>query len=184
MSLPNDRIPSSPSLFRPSPALGFDLMRAYLGVALFVRGILFISHPGRMLEYVSDADSWFLPYAITHYVTMAHLGGGVLLALGLATRLGALVQIPVLCGAVFFVHSTDGLLSAGQSLELSALVLMLLSACLVVGAGPLSVDAWLSQRGGLLGDDEPSDLMKPTTSASANGMLVTATAAGRTSASN
>jgi uncharacterized membrane protein YphA (DoxX/SURF4 family) len=86
----------------------------------------------------------------------------VLLAVGLATRLAALAQLPVLFGAVFMVHSTDSLLTAGQSLEFSALVLMLLVVYLFVGAGPLSVDAWLGDRVSLLGSESRVHLRPAT----------------------
>jgi putative oxidoreductase len=151
-----------PHLVRPGPTLGFDLVRAYLGVGLFVRGVLFVSRPELVLGYMSTSESWFVPYAIAHYVAIAHLGGGVLLAVGLATRLAALAQLPVLFGAVFMVHSTESLLTAGQSLEFSALVLMLLVVYLVVGAGPLSVDAWLGDRVSLLGSENRQHLQPAT----------------------
>jgi len=151
-----------PHLVRPGPTLGFDLVRAYLGVGLFVRGVLFVSRPELVLGYMSTSESWFIPYAVAHYVAIAHLGGGVLLAVGLATRLAALAQLPVLFGAVFMVHSTESLLTAGQSLEFSALVLMLLVVYLVVGAGPLSVDAWLGDRVSLLGSESRLHLQPAT----------------------
>jgi len=69
-----------------------------------------------------------------------------LLALGLGTRLAAAVQIPPLLGAVLFVHAHEGLLTAGQSLEFAALVLAMLSAFAVFGAGHLSLDSWLAKR--------------------------------------
>jgi putative oxidoreductase len=149
-------------LMRPGPTLGFDLVRAYLGIGLFIRGVLFVSRPELVLNYLSTTDSWFVPYAIAHYVALAHLGGGVLLAIGLATRLAALVQLPVLFGAVFLVHSGESLLTSGQSLEFSALVLMLLLVYLAVGAGPLSVDAWLGDRVSLLGNED-RHYVRPTT---------------------
>jgi uncharacterized membrane protein YphA (DoxX/SURF4 family) len=45
-----------------------------------------------------------------------------------------------LLGAVFLVHWGDGLLREGQSLELAGLVLAMLVAYTVFGAGPLSLD--------------------------------------------
>jgi putative oxidoreductase len=132
-----------PKLVRPGPALGYDLMRAYLGIGLFVRGILFITQPELVLGYLQDIDSWFLPYAVAHFVAISHLCGGVMLALGLATRLAAGLQVPILFGAVFLVHSESGLLNAGQSLEFSGLVLALLLVYLTFGSGTLSLDAFL-----------------------------------------
>ncbi len=129
---------------RPGPALGYDLVRAYLGVGLFVRGILFVSQPELVLGYLQDMGNWFLPYALVHFVAVAHLCGGVMLGLGLATRLAAALQVPILFGAVFLVHSQAGLLNVGQSLEFSGLVLALLLVYLTFGSGKLSVDAFLA----------------------------------------
>ena len=130
------------------PSIGFDLLRIYLGVALFVRGALFVANPERVLSLVGSTGDWFVPLLVAHYVGIAHLGGGILLTLGLATRIAALVQVPVLVGAVFLVHWGDGLLRAGQSLELAALVLAMLVTYAVFGAGPLSVDhRMLAARG-------------------------------------
>lgn len=122
------------------PSLGFDLLRVYLGVALFVRGALFIANPDRLMGLVGKSGDWFVPLLVAHYVGVAHLGGGILLALGLATRIAALAQIPILLGAVFLVHWGDGLLRGGQSLELAGLVLAMLVTYAVFGGGPLSVD--------------------------------------------
>src|SRR3954462_6341274 len=94
-----------PRTLRPGPALGYDLMRAYLGIGLFVRGVLFVSQPELVLGYLQDIHSWFLPYAIVHFVAIAHLGGGLMLATGLCTRLAAALQVPILFGAVFLVHA-------------------------------------------------------------------------------
>jgi putative oxidoreductase len=133
------------SVVRPGPALGYDLMRAYLGIGLVVRGILFVSRPELALGYLQDIHSWFLPYALAHFIAVAHLCGGVMLTLGLATRLAAALQVPILIGAVFLVHSQSGLLDVGQSLEFSSLVLVLLLVYLTFGSGQLSADAFLAQ---------------------------------------
>jgi uncharacterized membrane protein YphA (DoxX/SURF4 family) len=128
------------------PSLGLDVVRIYLGIGLMVRGALFISNPEVLISFLKHTNSWFLPLAVSQYVVAAHLCGGILLALGLGTRLAAVVQIPPLIGAVLFVHLHDGLLTAGQSLEFSALVLAMLSAVSVFGAGRLSLDSWLAVR--------------------------------------
>src|SRR5688572_13315728 len=132
-----------PVVLRPGPALGYDLMRAYLGIGLFVRGVLFISQPELVLGYLQDLHNWFLPYALVHFIAVAHLCGGLMLALRLATRLAAALQVPILFGAVFLVHSQGGLLNVGQSLEFSGLVLALLLVYLTFGSGQLSADAFL-----------------------------------------
>jgi uncharacterized membrane protein YphA (DoxX/SURF4 family) len=134
-----------PRWLRPGPALGYDLVRAYLGVGLFVRGVLFVSQPELVLGYLQDIHGWFLPYALVHFIAIAHLCGGLMLALGILTRVAAAIQIPILFGAVFFVHSSTGLLNPGQSLEFSGLVLALLLVYLTFGSGELSVDVLLHE---------------------------------------
>lgn len=140
---------------RAQPQLGLDLLRIYLGIALFVRGILFLSDTSRLSQMVSG--SWFTSYALAHAVVMAHLAGGLMLAVGCYTRLAAAVQIPLLAGAVFLVHLREGLLGPSDSLELSALVLVALVVYAIFGSGPLSLDHYL---------DRPS-LERPTTGAGA-----------------
>lgn len=128
------------------PSVGLDVIRIYLGVGLMVRGALFISRPDVLIDFLNRSNSWFVPLAISQYVVAAHLCGGILLALGLGTRLAAVVQIPPLLGAVLTVHLGEGLLSAGQSLEFAALVLAMLGVFSIFGAGRVSVDAWMAKR--------------------------------------
>lgn len=127
--------------------VAFDLIRIYLGIGLFVRGWLFISDSSSIVNLLADSGNpTFGSAAVVHFVALAHFGGGLLLAAGLLTRIAALVQIPVLAGAVFLVHLNDGLLAAGQSLEFSALVLFLLVLIFFHGSGRLSLDYYLFER--------------------------------------
>jgi uncharacterized membrane protein YphA (DoxX/SURF4 family) len=123
--------------------LWLDCVRIYLGLGLFARGLLLIYNV-RTDFFVNllsrSGEPWLLSAMLLHYVALAHFVGGALLALGFLTRLSALVQIPVLAGAVFIVHRQDGLFALGQSLEFSALVLFLLCIIFVNGAGRLSLD--------------------------------------------
>ena len=122
--------------------LGFAFLRAYLGAALFVRGILFVSNRDTIVSWTLEVDSeWFFSTMAAHYVVGVHIVGGALLALGLLTRLAAVAQIPPLVVAVFVVHLPQGLLQPDQSLELSALVLVMLCVYAVWGSGHFSVDA-------------------------------------------
>jgi uncharacterized membrane protein YphA (DoxX/SURF4 family) len=144
------------------PSVGLDLIRIYLGVGLLVRGALFIGRPDILVEFLKRTHSWFIPLAAAQYVVAAHLCGGILLALGLGTRVAAAVQIPPLLGAVLFVHIGEGLLTAGQSLEFAALVLVMLVAFSVFGAGHLSLDAWIAKRNA---EDQHLDEVVPTAEA-------------------
>ena len=120
-----------------------DCIRIYLGLGLLARGLLLITNtsPGYIVDFFQRAgQSWLATGFLMHYVMIAHFVGGLLLTIGFLTRIAALVQIPVLLGAVFFVHRQDGLFAMGQSLEFSALVLFLLVMFAISGAGKLSLD--------------------------------------------
>ncbi len=60
---------------------------------------------------------------IYQYVTMVHLGGGLLIIFGLLTRIAVAVQIPILMGAVavnfLFVMNSQNLIEASVVLLLS-----------------------------------------------------------------
>src|SRR3954467_8182094 len=120
-----------------------DVVRIYLGLGLLARGLLLITNTstGYFVDMLARAgQSWLTNGMLLHYVMIAHFVGGALLTLGFLTRLAALVQIPILAGAVFFVHRQDGLFALGQNLEFSALVLFLLAMFAICGAGRFSLD--------------------------------------------
>lgn len=119
--------------------LVLDALRVYLGTGLFFRGLaLLVTDTG--LQQLAGSSGLGLS-GLTVYVTTAHIVGGALLVVGLYTRLAALIQLPILAGAVVVVHWQDGLLSANQSLEFSALVLFLLVLVCTFGSGRWSLDA-------------------------------------------
>lgn len=128
----------------------FDLIRIYLGLALFVRGLYFFLPAGRevLIGFLDTMGTtgWLSAVLWSHYVILAHLCGGFFLAIGLLTRLSALLQIPILVGAVFFVHIQEGLFTMGQSLELALLVLFLLVIIFVRGPGVWSLDHHLLHK--------------------------------------
>lgn len=126
--------------------LVLDMIRVYLGAGLFFRGLALLFTRGGLEQIVGTVAPDVSLSGIAFYVTAAHLAGGALLLIGLYTRLAALVQLPILVGAVFLVHWQDGLLSADQSFEFSALVLFLLVLVGIFGGGRWSLDAWWLDR--------------------------------------
>lgn len=125
-----------------------DFIRMLLGLFLFLKGIEFINHMETLTALM--AKSSFLGSLslglLAHYVVFAHLLGGAMIAVGLLTRLAALVQIPILLGAVLFVNSSAGILAPHHELWLSILVLVLLIAFLVGGSGPISMDEQMKRQ--------------------------------------
>ncbi len=122
--------------------IAYALIRIYIGVALFVRGAILMANPDAIVALVSD-DKLHMWYS---YITIGHLLGGFLLALGLFVRLGALLQIPILVGAVLISRPEQGLMMGGQSFELASLVLFLLFVIFVFGSGPLALDLYFRNK--------------------------------------
>ena len=125
--------------------VAFDLVRMYLGIGLFVRGVLFVYERELFVELVPDfAPSWLVEPAVTSTVALIHIIGGIAITIGFWTRLATLIQIPVLFGAVFL--SVSGMFSADQSFQLSLLVLFLLGLVLICGSGRWSVDSYFKPK--------------------------------------
>jgi uncharacterized membrane protein YphA (DoxX/SURF4 family) len=127
--------------------LGYDLMRIYLGVGLFAKGVYFLSDQQFLTDILKGTGSLdFAGSIFIHYIALAHLFGGLCMAIGLLTRVAALIQIPILIGAIALVHLGEGLFSRGQTLEFSLLVLFLLVLTAMYGAGRYSLEYFLFQR--------------------------------------
>ncbi len=121
--------------------VALDVIRVFVGIALFIRGVLFISDSGVIMEIIAVGEiDYFLPSLVFYVAILTHIMGGILMALGLLTRIAALIQIPVLLGAVVIALLQGGLFLPTQSLELSALVLVLLVVFLVCGSGKYSLN--------------------------------------------
>lgn len=125
----------------------FDLVRIYIGVGLALRGLLAITDPGFFGTWLSDFGVTGGAAVIARgYIIAAHLIGGTLMAVGYLTRIAAIAQLPVLIGAVFFIHFPEGLAATDQSLEFSALVLFLVALFAIRGSGRLSVMSYLRRK--------------------------------------
>jgi uncharacterized membrane protein YphA (DoxX/SURF4 family) len=120
------------------------LLRAALGIALVSKGISFISDM-ISLKALLESSFGFLPDWIALVITWIHLLCGFLITIGLFTRLSALIQIPILIGAVIINLST-GIFTPGSELLFSLLVLVLLVLFVFEGGGELSVDDYIKKH--------------------------------------
>jgi len=130
------------------PDVFVDVIRMYLGVALFAKAVQFMQTKNQLMDVIQQGGTGVLgPAFVAHCVILAHLCGGLFLALGLATRIAALVQVPILAGALFLVELPRwGAAEFSGNFELTALVLYLLVVITLFGPGRLSVDAWLERK--------------------------------------
>lgn len=125
--------------------LMFEIVRIYLGIGLFAKGVYFVGHIGAVMSLLENGTLGVQNIILAHLVAFAHLGGGLLVAAGLLTRFAAAIQVPVLVGAVFTVHLREGFFGTSQNLEFSLLVLLLLGLTVAHGGGRLSADYALSK---------------------------------------
>ncbi|WP_374949195.1 DoxX family protein [Mucilaginibacter sp.] len=124
-----------------------DMLRIFLGGFLLLKGYLFFQNMPFLRDLILEAKTVELsPDAITailYYVTYAHMVGGVLIFLGLATRLAAFVQLPIVFGALFFINIFKS--PVNSELWLSVVVLILLLLFVVIGSGPISLNNFLTE---------------------------------------
>ncbi len=124
----------------------WGLLRIYFGFALVVKGFVYMLHSRDLAGLMDTSGVPLSGAALAQLVAICHIAGGLMLAFGFLARWGALIQIPNLVGAIFFVHLKAGLFTQAQGLEFTLLVLALLVMFAVGGAGGLSVD-WYFEEG-------------------------------------
>lgn len=119
--------------------------RVILGMCLFIKGFEFIQNQAELRDLIfmtslKDQANW-----LETIIPWIHLLGGSLLVVGLFTRLSALINIPILIGAVFLVNLKIGFHQS--DLLFSIIVLFLLVFFLIEGGGPLSLDHYFGFSG-------------------------------------
>ena len=118
-----------------------DAIRIYLGLGLFIKGFYILQHQDQFTQLLQNNGMPLGILAVAHYVIPAHFVGGAMLLFGFATRAGAIAQLPLLVGAVFYLYLPRfSALEMRQNLEFSALVLFLLLLITVAGSGRFSVE--------------------------------------------
>lgn len=125
-----------------------DLIRIILGVFLVMKGLEFMRNIPFLRDLILQNGSVNLSsleiVIILRYVTYIHMVGGILIFLGLFTRISSLLQLPIILGAVFYVNILNPFVSS--ELWLSIIVLALLLLFMVIGSGPLSLDNLLTEK--------------------------------------
>jgi uncharacterized membrane protein YphA (DoxX/SURF4 family) len=126
------------------------IVRVGLGLFLFAKGITFMHNTtllDRLLygsESLAENQMHWLPILIT----WANLLTGTLLIIGLWTRMMALLQLPILIGAIIFINAQRGGLAPESELVLAILTLLLVIFFLIEGSGPLSLDTYFEKNRG------------------------------------
>ncbi|PJZ69325.1 DoxX family protein [Leptospira perolatii] len=120
-----------------------DLIRMYLGGVLLYKGLDFLADTDALIRLMELNNAPMASTLLAHYIVIAHICGGFLLFAGLLTRFAALLQVPVLIGAVLFIHSKEGFLAPGSNLAYASMILLLLVHFSLYGSGRISADFYI-----------------------------------------
>lgn len=121
-----------------------DLLRIFMGMILILKGVQFVQNMELLHSFVDDVGP-YSAVAFAHFIVFTHILGGVMLLFGLLTRLAAGVQVPILAGAVFLVHSPEGFFTETANLHFTLSLLVMLVVYTFYGSGRLSVDHWIAE---------------------------------------
>ena len=116
---------------------GATVLRVVLGVIYIMHAYLalFVYGPSGMTAFQQSRGIPF-PEIGTWYVIVAHGLGGICLVLGVLVRGAALINVPVMAGALFFVHLHQGFfMGKDGGYEYVLLVLGATIAQALLGAG-------------------------------------------------
>lgn len=126
-----------------------DLIRIALGVFLLIKGIAFMENTAYLKSLIDNQNvidlSPVVLMMMVYYVTFAHMVGGVLIAVGILTRLGCIIQIPIVLVAVFLTSTNIFQEPINAMAWPSITALILLVVFTILGSGPLSLDKYLSE---------------------------------------
>ena len=130
-----------------------DFVRIALGVFLCIKGIQFPSQAAEVMNKMPSylSSNYFILSMLQYYILFAHLLGGIFLITGIFVRIACLMQIPILIGAIVFIHTSINTWSPFSQLYLPVIVLLLLIYFLIVGNGRLSVARYLREKRDLYG---------------------------------
>jgi len=105
-----------------------DIIRILLGIFLLLKGLGFMDNTANLKSLIENqADIDVAPgllMALVYYVTFVHLVGGTLIALGILTRFSAIMQIPVVFGAVFFINILQSPFNTDLAASVAALIFL------------------------------------------------------------
>ncbi|HTC01671.1 MAG TPA: DoxX family protein [Ferruginibacter sp.] len=111
--------------------------RVSLGLSLLLKGFSFFNHALQFHDLMVNSfhiDQSWVDYA----VIWINIAAGFLIVIGVFTRIACIVQIPIILGAIIFVHVPDGIFAFQSGLMFSILVLLLLVVFFIEGDGPVS----------------------------------------------
>ena len=125
-----------------SANIGITVLRVFAGLSMALAHGLGKVPPSEGLVQATAGMGFPLPGLFAWAAALSEFGGGLLLALGLATRPAAVFVGFTMAVAAFIRHADDPF----GSQEKALLYLAICVALALIGAGKYSVDNWLNKR--------------------------------------
>ncbi len=125
-----------------------DIIRIFLGIAVFIKGIYFIQNSEALLQIMQNSRISGWTFIVEHQVAFTYLVGGILIAIGLITRVAIVFALIVFFGSIFSYFTHTGFFSVYSDLAFSIVVFVLLIFYLIWGPGKFSVDAYMRAHKG------------------------------------
>lgn len=124
-------------------SIALDVLRIGLGIFLFWKGIQFAGQTKELVHLINPDDPDSMTLILAHYIAMSHFSGGILVVVGLLTRLSLAFQYPILIGAV--IINFTGVMDISALIQAIAAFLVA-TFFLIVGSGKHSVDYTLKMN--------------------------------------
>lgn len=117
-----------------------DIVRIALGLFLCYKAIFFLNNMSALIGLMGNNNMGIKSFNVVflgQFIVIIHLMGGLLIAIGIHTRLAALVQIPILVGALILMNNSNVFVT-GWDTAITVITLLLLIFFAIIGNGPWS----------------------------------------------
>ncbi len=127
--------------------IGLAIMRVMIGAMYAAHGAqkLFVMGVPGVTGFFTQAGIP-QPHLLAPFVAWLEFAGGILLVLGVATRVIALLFALEMAGAIYFVHASHGFFLP-MGWEYPAVLISACVALLLIGPGYISIDGLMARRG-------------------------------------
>ncbi len=103
------------------------LLRIVLGLMILVKGFSFILQGGAEMEGIDMSSNDYMPMLFGQWIPVLEIATGILIVIGLLTKISSLFQIPLSIAGLFFSKDNAVLSSFEQSQYLLSIVIIILS---------------------------------------------------------
>lgn len=122
------------------------ILRIAIGIIILLKGIMFLSDAQYFNSLVAHSRFKAGEAFWIYYIVFAHLIGGISLIIGLFTRIAAIMQMPILLGAIIFINPGEHGFTLNGEFILSFFVLSALIYFTIKGPSNTSMDEYLKNH--------------------------------------